>query len=193
MLIADDPGDNAHNGICHHRRRQFTARQHIVADADLTGDEMFADAMVDTFVVSAKNDDVVEQRQFVGNMLIELLSVGRGEDDLVVVAFSLQRRDTAVDGLTLHHHPRKAAVGIIVHPTPLVQCVVAKVMQPDLCQSFLFGTCQNALMHEPLNHLWQYGDNVYSHFFFLFCYKIIEFFWGTDDFSEKNDEEFIPP
>ena len=93
---------------------------------------MFAYAVVDTLVVSAKDDEVLLEREVVGYMLVKLLAVGRGVDDLIVVALRLECADTAVDGLALHHHAGEAPVGIVVDAAPFVGGVVAQVVEMNL-------------------------------------------------------------
>ena len=96
-------------------------------------------------------------------MLVKLLAVGRCEDHLVIMALCLQGRDATVNGLTLHHHSGKSAIGIVVNTAPLVFGVVAQVVQMYLGKSFLLCPCQYRFVHEALEHLRQYGYNVYSH------------------------------
>ena len=163
LLIANHARHHSHDGVGHHGSSQLATRHHIVANRYLACDEVLANAVVDALVVSAEDDDVLHHRQLVGHMLVELLAVGRSEYHLVVVALSLQGRDAAVDGLALHHHSGKSAIGVVVHAAPLVERVVAQIVQMYFGQAFLFRTCQNRLVDESLNHLWQHGDNVYSH------------------------------
>ena len=124
---------------------------------------MVAHPLVNTFVMARKNDEVALQGEFVGHVLVETLAVGRGENHLVVVALSLQGADATVDRLALHDHSGRAAVRIVVHAAPLVERVVAQVVQAYFGQSLLLGTGQNRLVDEALEHLRQYGDNIYSH------------------------------
>ena len=119
--------------------------------------------MVNTLVMSAENDDVLLQRQVVGNMLVELFAVGRREYHLVVVALRFQCRDAAVDRLYLHHHSREAPVRVVIHASPFVKCIVSEVVQMNLCQPLLLSPGKNRLVNESLYHLGQYGNNVYSH------------------------------
>ena len=102
-------------------------------------------------------------------MLVELLAIGRGEDDLVVLALGFQCGYAPVNRLALYHHAGEASVGIVVDPAPFVEGVVAEVVQVYLCQPFLLGPCQNGLVDEALKHLWQYCYDVYSHFLVWFC------------------------
>ena len=92
---------------------------------------MLTDAVVDTLIVSAKDDNVLAERELIGHGLVELLAVGCGEDNLVVVAMGGEFADTAVDGLALHHHSCEAAEGVVVDATILADCVVTKVVQVD--------------------------------------------------------------
>ena len=124
---------------------------------------MVAHTLVHPFIVAAEYDDVFLQGEVVSHVLVELLSVWRGEDNLVVVAFGLQRRDTSVDGFYLHHHPGKTAIGIVVHSAPFVERVVAQVMQMNLSEPLFLCPCQDAFLHKSFNHLWQHGNDVYSH------------------------------
>ena len=52
---------------------------------------MLSDAVVNAFVVSAKDDEIFFERQIVGHMLRKLLTIRTGEDNLVIVALSFQR------------------------------------------------------------------------------------------------------
>ena len=124
---------------------------------------MVAHSLVDALIVAGQDDEVALQRQLVGYMLVEAFAVRRGEDHFVVVALGLQGTDAAVYRLALHHHSCRTAVGIVVHPPPFVQRVVSQVVKPYLGQSFLLCPGQYRFVHESLQHLGQYGNNVYSH------------------------------
>ena len=51
---------------------------------------MVANTLVDAFVVACEDDEVALEGEFVGDVLVESFAVGRGEDDLIVVALGLQ-------------------------------------------------------------------------------------------------------
>ena len=163
LLVADHPRHHTNDGIGNHRRHQFTTSQHEVANRDLLCNQMITHTLVDAFIVTCKNNQIPFQRQFVGHVLVETLTVRRGKNHLIVVTFCLQGRDTAVDGLTLHHHSCTTSVRIVVHATPFVKGIVTQVVQTDLCQSFLLCPCQYALMDEAFEHLGQHRYNIYSH------------------------------
>ena len=130
---------------------------------------MLSDTMVDAFVVATKYYEVTLHRKVVGYMLIKLLTVRRSEYHLVVVALSLQCRDTAVDRLTLHHHASKATIRIVVYTLPFVESVVAKVVEMNFGKSFFLSSCQYRLVEEVLKHFGQHGYNIYSHIVFILC------------------------
>ena len=76
MVVADDAGHQSDDGICHDGSRQFATREHIVAHADFSCDEMFADAVVDALVVAAEHDQVALERKVVGYVLVKLFTIG---------------------------------------------------------------------------------------------------------------------
>ena len=171
MIVADNARYEAYGTVGNDCGGQFSPRENIVAHGDFFGDEMVTHALVYTFIMTAENDHVLFQRKIVGHGLIILLTVRSGEDHLIVVALGLQRCDTAVDGLALHYHSRKTAVGIIVHPAPLVERIVAKVMEMDFGQPLLLGAGKNGTVDKALQHFGQHSDDVYSHNGFLFDCK----------------------
>ena len=119
------------------------------------------------------DDDVVEHRHVVGDCLRELFAIRRSEDDLVIVTLGLQRADGTVDGFALHHHAGKAPVGVVVHAPPFVKGVVSEVVEVDFCQAFLLCPGQDGLVYEAFEHFGQDGDDVNSHFGFLFCRRYL--------------------
>ena len=163
LFVADDAWNNTHDSVGHHGCCQFAACQHIITDADFLGDQVLADAVVDTFIMSSKDDDVLAERQLVGHGLVKLLAIRRGEDNLVVVALGREGADTAVDRLTLHDHPGKTAKGIVIDATVLADSIVAQVMQMDFYESFLLGASQNTLLKKTLDQLRDDGDDINTH------------------------------
>ena len=113
--------------------------------------------------MSAEQDEIALHGEVVGNVLVKPFSVGRGENDLVIVALRFQGANTSVYGLYLHDHSSEASVRIVIHTPPLVCRIVAEVVQVDFSQSLLLRSGQNRLIDESLEHFWQYGDNIYSH------------------------------
>ena len=81
---------------------------------------MLTNAVVDTLVVATEDDDVLHQRETVGLVLVVGDAIGRGEDNLVVVALRLKLLDAAVDRLNLHHHARLATKGVVIDGATLI-------------------------------------------------------------------------
>ena len=163
LLVAYDSWDYAYDGIGHYGSRQFSACQHIVANGHLSGDETLAYAIVDALVVSAQDDDVLLQREFVGHGLVKLLAVGGSEDNLVVVALAHQFGDAQVHGFALDNHTSRTAKRIVVHTTPAVGGVVTQIVDMYFHKSFFLPTTHDALLCEGKHQFGAHGDNVYSH------------------------------
>ena len=126
---------------------------------------MLADAIVNTLVVAAQDDDILGHGEGVGHRLVKLLAVGCGENDFVVVALGLESGDAGINGLALHHHSRKATKGIVVHAAMLVGGIVAQVVHVDFNEALLLSTGQNGRTDKALQHFGQHGDNIYTHRF----------------------------
>jgi len=58
VVIAENAGDQAHHRISNDQRRQNAARENKVADGNLIVDQVVGHALVDAFVVAAKQDQV---------------------------------------------------------------------------------------------------------------------------------------
>ena len=164
LLIAYSSGNEAHYGIGNHGSRNLAAGEHIVANGDFTGDKVLAYAVIHTLIVPAKYHKVLFHRQLIGNGLCKLLSVWRGEDNLVVVALGFQCRNAAVHRLYLHHHSSLAAKGVIIDLAVLVERVVAQIVHHNIHQPLILGTLQDGATKRRLKHLGHHGDYVNSHF-----------------------------
>ena len=163
LFVADGTGNDAHDGVGHAGCSQFAAGEHEIADRNLLRDEVLANAVVDALVVSTENNEVALHREAVGHGLVELFTVGRGENHFVIVAFGLERCDAVVDGLALHHHSRKAAVGIVVDAAMFVGGVVTQVVHMNFDQSFFLRSRQDGGVEEAVEHFGNYGDDVDAH------------------------------
>ena len=123
--ISDDSRNDSYYRICHDGGSQFTSSEHVVSDAYLSSDEMFAYAIVNTFVMSADDDDVFFEAQFVGHRLVKLFSIGCGEDYLIVVALCFEGCDAGIQRLALYQHARCPSEGIVIDAPMLVGGVVS--------------------------------------------------------------------
>ena len=104
---------------------------------------MLADAVVNALVVAAENDDILAHRQAVSLVLVVGDAIGRGVDNLVVLALGLQLLNKFEYGLALDHHTRLATEGVVVRSLALVVGIVVQVMHNDFNQTLLLRTFQD--------------------------------------------------
>ena len=139
--------------------RQFPARQHIVADADLFIDIAF-DPMIDPFVMSADDDQFIQRRKTFHVALGERTVPGSCKDRIDVIVGDVIDQGT-MDDIHLHQHPRSSAIGSVIDVTVLVPGIVADIDDTDLCQilfqnPFDDGGVQKSFVH--LRKQCQHGD-----------------------------------
>ena len=163
LLIAQHARHHSHDGIADDGGGQFPAGQHVVSHADFAGDEMFADAIVNAFVVSTENDEILRHGQRVGERLVKLFTVGRGEDDFIIVSLRFERGDAVVNRLALHDHAGEAAEGVVIDAAVFVVGVVTKVVKMYFNQPAALRTGKDGGADKTLQHFGENGDDVYSH------------------------------
>ena len=139
-LVANSTRNDTDNAIDYYSSSQLSTRQDIVANADFACDKVFADTMVDAFVVATQNDDVFECRKSVGFVLVVAYSVGRSVDNLVVVALAAKFLDGSIYGLDFHNHTRLATKRIVVGGASSVVGVVAQIVYVYLGVTCILGT-----------------------------------------------------
>ena len=76
LLIANHARYKPYDGVGYGQSGHLATGEHIVAYGNLPGDEVFAYAVVNAFVVAAQDYYVVEKRQRIGHGLIECLAIG---------------------------------------------------------------------------------------------------------------------
>ena len=106
---------------------------------------MFTDALIDAFVMSAKDDDVLLHRELVAQRLVEEFTVRAHINDFVVVALAFQVVDAVVDRLDHHHHACTGGKRVVVHLVVLVSAVVAEVVQTNLHNALIYSTFDDGL------------------------------------------------
>ena len=163
LLVAQHAGDQADDRVGDHGSGQFSSGEDVVADADLAGDQVVPDPLVDALVVPTEDDDILLEGEAIGSRLIEQVAVGGGEDHLVVGALRPQRLDGALHRLYLHHHAGGTAEGVVIHAAPLIGGVVAQIMDNDLSETLLLSSLKHRHADEGLDHLRQYGQYIDSH------------------------------
>jgi len=67
VAVAEHAGNQPHHGIGDHQRGKNAAREDIVADGNFIVHKVVGDALVDAFVVTAKQDQILFQSEFAGD------------------------------------------------------------------------------------------------------------------------------
>ena len=163
LLVSDGSRQQTHHGIGDDRGRQFAAREHIVTNGDFLGNQVLANAVVHTLVVATQDHDVLLERQGIGHGLVELLTVGRGKDDFIILALAFQLLHATPHGLNLHHHARLATKGVIIHLAVLAQAPVAQVVHVNLHQALVLGPLQDGGVQRRLECVGHYCQYIDSH------------------------------
>ena len=162
---AQGAGEQTHDGVHQHHRRQLAPAEDVVSDGDLLVDGVLPDALVDALVVATDEDQVPSPREGGGGLLAEDLSLGGEQDD---VPPSLRYCPAqALDGgdhrLRLEHHPRPAPVGVVVYGAVAVGRPVAQVMDAQVEEPGGAGAGDDALVEGPAEHGGEEGQDVDPH------------------------------
>ena len=124
---------------------------------------MLTDAVVDTFVVSAENDDVFLEAQFVGNALVEHFAVRRHVYYLVVFTFGTEFLYHLEHRLDHHDHACVSAVAVVIHVLAWPYSVLAQVMDMNLDQTFLYSPAHYRMTERAVKQFRYDCKNIYSH------------------------------
>ena len=130
-LVAEDAGEEAHDGVGEDDGGDGAVAEDVVADRDFIVDEGFGDPVVDAFVVAAEDDKVAGAGCVIlGDALLELPALGGHEDDLRII--SAQVADGGKDRFRFHHHALATTVGDVVGAAVFVGGEFADVVDTDL-------------------------------------------------------------
>ena len=143
VAVAQDAGDQAHDSIGEDERRQHAAGEDIVANGNFVIDEVVGDALVDAFVVAAKEDEIFFESEFTGDGIGKFAALGREENGM-----GFWRADVCegeVDRFDFHHHAGSAAVGSIIHRAVPVARPIAEVHRFEAGEVFFDGAFEDAL------------------------------------------------
>ena len=128
--------------------------------------------MVNAFVVTAEQDDILFEREFVGDGLAELFAVRREIYDFIVMPFGLQFGNHLVQGLHHHHHSGISTVAVVVHLLVRALAVFARVVDIDFHDALADGTAYDGVGERTLQQLGNDGYDVDAHNSFYFRTKI---------------------
>ena len=133
-----------------------------VTDGIFLGNQVVSHALVNTFVVTAEDDDVLLERELISHLLVEAFAVGGSEDNLIVLPLGGKLADDAVDRLDLQHHSGTKTERIVIDLAMLVKGVVTEIVDVDLAETFVLGTLNDRVVEWRLQQFRAAGDDVDS-------------------------------
>ena len=166
-FVGQDTRNEADDAVREEGGGNLAAAYDEIAHGDLPGDEVLADALVDSLVMAAQDDDVLFEGQFVGDTLVQDLAIGGHVDDLVVLPFGAQFLDHPEHRFHHHDHAGVAAVAVVVHGEARPQAVLAEVVDMDLHQAFLDGPAGNRMAQRTFQQFRNHGEDIDAHGFSL--------------------------
>ena len=160
LLVADDSGHEARDRVEDDERRQFPARQHVVANRQLLGHAP-PDPIVESFVSAAQEHDVLVSAQPPRLRLHEPFALRRRQDHRERrAARRLDRVERAEDRIRLQHHPRAAAVRHIVDHAMPIGREVAEVVHLHVERAARNRPPEDARRERLPNHRRENGDDI---------------------------------
>ena len=171
-LVGQDAGDEADDAVREKGCGNLAAADDKVAHGDLARHQMFADPFVNALVMSAEDDDVLLEGQFVGDALIQDFPVGGHVDDLVVMPFGRQFLDHPEHRLHHHHHAGVSTVAVVVHRQARSQAVLAEIVDMDFHQAFHDGAARNGMAQRTFEQFRNHGEDIDAHGFSLSCMQM---------------------
>ena len=163
-LVSEDAGQEAYDAVHDDHRRQFAARQHIIADRELVGYQMLTDALIIPFIMAADEDQMLLLRQLLSDALRIRDALRAHEDDARLYRLPCdQIFDRQEDRFRLQHHASSAPVGVIIHRPMFVRRVFAEVHCIDLYGAFSNRFADDALGQEAREHLRKQRQDIDPH------------------------------
>jgi len=141
--VAKDTGAQAHDRVNDNDGCGFATRQDIVADGEFLIDEVFVDALINAFVATADEHEVVVLGECPGERLGEGLTLGGEQDAMGTAMIALDGFDRSDDRAGLHDHAGATAVRCIVSAAVAIGRVIADVVHADV-----EGACLTCSMND---------------------------------------------
>jgi hypothetical protein len=115
--------------------------------------------------MSAKHDQVLLKRQFIGRGLVQQQAIGSEEDHFIVIPLFFQFFNAPGNGLYGHDHAGTPPKGIIVNTAVLVAGIFPEVMQKDFNDPLINTPFYDGMIERPVKHSGEDGNDVNSHDF----------------------------
>ena len=166
LLVRQDAGDHAADGVTDGHGRDLAAGEDKVAQGDLLVHALVQKALVHALIMPADQDDVVPLLlQLPGYALVEGAAAGGHKNGVGVwvAAFLADMVPAAVERVRLHDGPPAPAIGIIVHLHLLIGGVVPDLVGHDGEETPLLGPAQDADIQHGVHRLREKGHDIKSH------------------------------
>ena len=169
-FVAEDAGEQAHDGVNDDGGRQFAPGEDVVADGEFFVAVKLIDALVDALVAATDEDDAVEVRELAGDGLGEGAALGAEEDDAGAGgAFGLGWDAEGGEGLGqrlgLEDHALAAAEGAVIHGAVAVMGEGAQVVRREFDVPLGQSAAEDSVFEEAGEEGGEDGDNVEPHTF----------------------------
>lgn len=130
-FVSDHSGKKPRDDIGEYHRGKFATGQDVIADGDFFVDTKLDKALVDAFVVSADDDEIVKARQLLGLLLREKPSLRRHQHGTHLGALGLRARGLpgAVKHIDFEEHPLTTAKRRVIGGTMFVGGEIADLSQ----------------------------------------------------------------
>src|SRR5579864_5980723 len=140
----------ASHRVHHHRRRQLTAAQHVIANRDLLVGQVFRDALIDSFVTATNQQQLTTGAVFPRPRLVELSSLGRQQDHFPALApLGPDRFHRFKDRSGLQQHAFASAEGPVIHGPVPVAGPAPQIVHLDLDQPGFPRPLHHAVLERP--------------------------------------------
>ena len=167
--VSEDAGKETGDAVDDDGGCQLTAGQDVVADGEFAVAELFVDALIDTFVAAAKEDDAVERGKVVGDGLGVGAALGGEQDDGFAgrIAGRLRREVEGVEAVEdwpgFEDHAFATAKGPVVDSLMAVVGEGAEVVQVDARGAGGEGAGEDAVIKESCEEAGEDGEDIEAH------------------------------
>ena len=164
FVAGEHARNHARNRVRNNQRRQFAAREHIIADRNLLRLQFFYNTLVHTLIMAAQQRNIIQLCKFFHTLLGKRFALGRKIDQMrPCPCFFAQIHIAVVNGLRLHDHPHAAAVRRIIHPAVLILRVIPDIRAFDLHFARFARSADNACPKIGAAHIRKQRHNINSH------------------------------
>ena len=134
---------------------------------------MLAYAIVHALVMPAQDNEILHERQLVGDGLVEDFAIGRGENHLVILALAFELLYASVHWLDLHHHAGLSAKWVVIDLAMLAQRPVAQVVYVNFHKPLVLSALHYAAVQWRLQGFGHHSEYIYSHDFQIIFVSLV--------------------